>query len=87
MLYGSEIRNLTSESQARRHARRSIVASKDIVAGECLSDKNLTTKRPAHGISPVLWDEIVGKKALSNIKEDDCLSFNDFCNEWILGLQ
>ena len=52
-----------SESENRRVVRKSIVASKFIKSGEKFTDFNLTTKRPGNGISPMRWDEIIGKTA------------------------
>ena len=44
-------------------ARKSIVAARDIAAGETFTEENLTVKRPGDGISPMLWDFVVGKIA------------------------
>ncbi len=52
----SEIKNIVV-------ARKSIVASRDIKAGEIFSLDNITTKRPEIGISPMRWDEVLGKNA------------------------
>lgn len=52
-----------SEMQNRRVARKSIVAIRPIKAGERFDDSNIGTKRPGIGISPMCWDEILGKKA------------------------
>ena len=60
----------STEAAARQHARRSIFSAKGIKKGEVFSDENLIAKRPAHGISPIHWDEIVGKTALIDIEED-----------------
>jgi len=54
-------------------ARKSIVASKFIKKGELLTDKNITTKRPGTGISPMEWDSIVDKVAKQNYQLDDLL--------------
>lgn len=54
-------------------ARKSILAAKDIVKGEVFSETNLTTKRPGTGISPMLWDYIIGKKASRNFKFDELI--------------
>ena len=43
--------------------RRSIVAACDIKAGEIFSDENLAAKRPGTGLSPMYWDDVVGKPA------------------------
>ena len=44
-------------------ARKSIVASSNISKGEIFTIDNLTTKRPGNGISPMMWDNIIGKKS------------------------
>ena len=38
---------------------------------------NLTYKRPATGISPLHWDEVLGKKVNKSLNEDDILNWND----------
>lgn len=54
-------------------ARKSIVASRAIQKGERLSAENITIKRPALGISPMLWDEIIGTIASKNYHEDEAI--------------
>lgn len=44
-------------------ARKSIVARKQIQAGEIFTEENITTKRPGDGISPMRWNEVIGKTA------------------------
>lgn len=44
-------------------ARKSIVASRAIAQGEILTEENLTVKRPGNGLSPMLWDQILGRPA------------------------
>lgn len=63
----------TSELKNRVIARRSIVAAKKIMAGEIFTDKNLTAKRPGSGISPMLWNELIGKKAIRSFKKDEMI--------------
>jgi N-acetylneuraminate synthase len=75
-LYGMAGKNLEKEQLARLHARRSIVAAKNIKKGDIFTEKNLIAKRPAHGISPVHWDEVIGKRAYVNIEEDQPLQWN-----------
>jgi len=71
MALGSPVKHPTpSELPNREVARKSIVASRDIVQGEVLSEANLTVKRPATGISPMRWDEIVGSVATKDYKMD-----------------
>lgn len=51
-------------------ARKSIIAACDIKAGELLTEENLTVKRPGNGISPMLWDSVVGTRAIRDFKAD-----------------
>lgn len=68
---------LDSEAPAREHARRSIVTSGEVGAGAILDDRNLTTKRPAHGISPLFWDQIVGRRTKRALADDHLLQWDD----------
>jgi N-acetylneuraminate synthase len=67
---GSNKKDLSNEELSRMHARRSIVSKYDIKKGELFDETNLICKRPAHGISPIHWDEIVGTRANADIPED-----------------
>lgn len=66
---------LICESSARREARRSIVASKNIKKGESITMENITFKRPGTGISPVDIDQVIGKQATEDILEDTLISY------------
>ena len=44
-------------------ARKSLVALCDIKKGDLFSVKNLGSKRPGYGISPMRWDEVIGRPA------------------------
>lgn len=65
------------EQSARKHARRSLVAARDIKGGETLTEENLMAKRPGHGISPIHWDEIIGRKIQEEIKNDELLTWKN----------
>lgn len=65
------------EIPARNNARRSIVASHDIMAGEVISINDITFKRPAHGISPSNIDMVIGKTAANDILEDSPIYMKD----------
>ena len=54
-------------------ARKSIVAARPIAAGEIFSEGNLTAKRPGSGLSPMLWDEVIGRAAPRNFAEDELI--------------
>lgn len=64
-----------SESEAKNKAvaRKSIVAAVNIKKGEKLTELNLTTKRPGTGISPMRWNEVLGKTAVKDFNEDDLI--------------
>ena len=59
---GSKKKQCTaSERRNLPLVRKSIVAARDIAAGELFSDENLTVKRPATGLSPMVWDDVIGQ--------------------------
>ena len=64
-----------SELKNRPVARKSIVAAKNIAKGEIFNEKNLTVKRPGTGISPMRWNELLGKIANKNYREDEVIGF------------
>ena len=62
-----------SEQKNMSIARKSIVAQCDIKKGEIFTEKNLTTKRPGNGISPMLWDSVLGKPAIRDFEKDELI--------------
>jgi N,N'-diacetyllegionaminate synthase len=71
---GDSVKKMTeSEKPNIGVARKSIVAKKNIKKGEVFTSKNLTTKRPGNGLSPMNWDSIIGSIAKKNYKTDDKL--------------
>ena len=62
----SEVKNMSV-------ARKSIVASRAIKAGEIFSIENLGVKRPGTGISPMRWDEVIGQMAQKDYQSDDLI--------------
>ena len=52
-------------------ARKSIVAARDIAKGEAFTDENIAAKRPGGGMSPMKWNNVVGKIAKQNFCKDD----------------
>lgn len=69
------LRALDSEALARRNARRSLVAARPIAKGAVITPADLTWKRPAHGISPRNYDEVLGMRARVDIAEDTVLQW------------
>lgn len=62
-----------SEKKNIEIARKSIVAKKNIAAGEAFTEENLTAKRPGNGISPMKWNEIIGTKAKRDFAIDEMI--------------
>ncbi len=62
-----------SELDNKNIVRKSIVASQNIQKGEFFSKDNITVKRPGTGISPMKWNEVLGKQALKSYKQDEML--------------
>jgi len=62
-----------SESKNMAIARKSIVAAQTIATGEKFSDDNLTTKRPGTGVSPMLWDKVIGQVAQKDYEKDELI--------------
>lgn len=54
--------------------RKSLVAVKQIKKGELLTEENMGVKRPGHGISPMRWDEFIGKTASKDFDMDELIS-------------
>lgn len=66
----SEIKNISV-------ARKSIVAKTAIQKGEIFTEYNITSKRPGIGISPMKWDEVIGKIAFQKFDEDDLIKLEE----------
>lgn len=62
-----------SEKKNIAVARKSIVAKTAIRAGEMLTEDNLTVKRPGTGISPMKWNEVIGRRAAKDFEEDELI--------------
>jgi N,N'-diacetyllegionaminate synthase len=62
-----------SESKNLAIARKSLVARTAIKSGEVFTPENVTTKRPGTGISPMHWDEVMGKVAKRDFSEEDMI--------------
>ncbi|MDH4395564.1 MAG: N-acetylneuraminate synthase [Limnobacter sp.] len=66
-------RPTTSELKNKPIARKSLVAIKAIRTGETFDTNNVGTKRPGTGISPMRWDEIMGRVASRDFSIDELI--------------
>ena len=74
MALGSGIKTVSdSERKNIAVARKSIVAKCHISKGDIFTENNLTTKRPGTGVSPMLWDDIIGTVAAKDFEEDELI--------------
>jgi len=63
-----------SEAKNRPVARKSLVAARAIKQGERFSADNVTAKRPGSGLSPMLWDDVIGQVARRDFDPDALIS-------------
>jgi N,N'-diacetyllegionaminate synthase len=54
-------------------ARKSLVARQPIKAGEAFSEANLAVKRPGTGLSPMWWDQVIGRRAPRDFAADELI--------------
>lgn len=57
-------------------ARKSIVAARHISKGELLTEENITVKRPGSGLSPMLWDSVIGTRAVRDFAYDSLIELS-----------
>jgi N,N'-diacetyllegionaminate synthase len=71
---GDGIKRVTaSEAKNRPIARKSLVAACIIRAGENFTENNLAAKRPGSGLSPMRWDDVMGRKAPRDFAPDEMI--------------
>lgn len=68
---------LDCEIIPRQQARRSLVLTHDMKAGDVVTEKDLIAKRPGTGISPKYMEIVVGKKLKNDMKEDSILNWEN----------
>lgn len=62
-----------SELAVRAVARRSLVARTPIAAGEVFTADNVAAKRPSGGLSPMAWDDVIGRTAPRALEADEMI--------------
>ncbi len=60
----------------RREARRSLVLTRNMRAGEKIKQEDLMAKRPGTGISPEYTEIVVGRKVIQDLDEDTILTWD-----------
>lgn len=67
---------LECEAIPRREARRSLVLTRNMKAGETIKAEDLMPKRPGTGISPEYVEIVVGRKVVQDLEEDTILTWD-----------
>ncbi len=76
---GKGIKKLNkSELEIMKVARRSLVAARDIKAGEMVKESDIVIKRPGTGILPKLREIVIGMRSMGDIKKDEPFNWEDF---------
>jgi len=75
---GSDVKQTSpSEMKNKAVARKSIVAAGPIRKGEIFTEDNLTAKRPGTGISPMRWDDMLGRVAGRDYLADELIDLSE----------
>ncbi len=64
---------IEAEADSRKHARRSLVAAKEIHSGEAITREHLAIKRPGIGIPPANMKQVIGRSAQRDIPSDEII--------------
>lgn len=67
---------LTTKQEREREHSRSLFIAEDIKAGDVLTDKNMRSVRPAYGLHPKYYDELLGKRVKCDVKLGTPLSWD-----------
>jgi len=67
-----------SEIEIMKVARRSLIATRDIRAGEIIKESDITIKRPGTGILPKFKEIIIGMKLVNDIRQDEPFRWGNF---------
>jgi len=78
LLRAGAIGNSANDETARAFARRSLVASRRIAAGQTITPDMIAVKRPGTGIPPREMEPLMGKRASKDIEEDTVLQWDMF---------
>jgi N,N'-diacetyllegionaminate synthase len=60
---------------------KSVVVRGGIKKGEIFTKTNLTIKRPGTGLPPKLYPEVLGTKAMRDLRHDDIIKRTDYAKK------
>ena len=67
-----------SEIEIMKVARRSLIATRDIKAGEITKESDITIKRPGTGIPPKFKEIVIGMRITKDIKQEEPIRWENF---------
>ena len=62
-----------SEAKNRLVARKVLVAKSAIQAGQAFAEENLAVKRAGAGLSPMMWPQVIGRRAARDFDVDEAI--------------
>ena len=77
ILLGNPTYELTAHEKNGLGGRRSLVAVKPIKAGETFTKENVRSIRPAIGLKPKYYEELLGKKAKKEYEFGDGIEMGE----------
>ncbi|RME70246.1 MAG: pseudaminic acid synthase [Verrucomicrobia bacterium] len=75
---GADTLGPSRQDRSQRRFRRSIFVAADVAPGEILTAENLRIVRPADGLDPRHWDEVLGRRARRRLKAGTPLRQGDW---------
>lgn len=77
IMLGDGIKKPTnSEKENMAAARKSLVITKDMSKGEVINEDDIAVKRPAGGIEPKYYNQVVGATLKRDVEQDEILFWN-----------
>lgn len=77
LLGSNEKKLLESEKKPLFKMKKSIVASKNLSAGHLLKFEDIAFKSPGGGLEPYKFNEVIGKKLILKVDEDEIISLDN----------
>jgi sialic acid synthase SpsE len=70
---------LPTEEKWRAAARKSLFAALDIPAGKTIEMNDIAIRRPAIGIPPISYDQVIGMKSRTSISQGTAIAWEMLC--------
>ncbi len=78
IIYGETRINLESQQSAIKNARRSLYYANNLNPGDVIKLSDIDIKRPGIGIEPKKIDEVIGRKLIIEVEEDQVIKMDHF---------